>query len=110
MVMVLMVTGCETEEVYTVVDTAEMIDCESVSYENVGEPFMTQYCIGCHGMVSSNRQGAPTDVTLDTMDNILTHLDTIREEILLETMPPSGGVTEESIELVVRWLDCEGAR
>ena len=100
--------GCETEAVYSVMDTA--VDCDTISYANVGEPFMTQYCIGCHGMVSSNRQGAPTDVTLDTMDNILTHLDTIQEEILLETMPPSGGITQESIDLVVQWLDCERAR
>ena len=68
---------------------------------------MTQYCLGCHGAQSSNRQGAPPDVTLDSMDNILNHLDTIRDEVRSETMPPSGGVTEESIELVVKWLDCE---
>ena len=106
--LVLFVVGCELEEVYSVRDTA--IDCDTVSYANVGEPFMTQYCVGCHGMVSSNRQGAPTDVTLDSKENILTHLDTIREELLLETMPPSGGVTEEGIELVVQWLDCEEIR
>lgn len=106
--MLLAFFGCETESVYSVMDTA--VDCDTISYANVGEPFMTQYCIGCHGIVSSNRQGAPTDVTLDTMDNILTHLDTIQEEILLETMPPSGGVTQESIDLVVQWLDCERAR
>ena len=102
------VFGCGSEEVYSVIDTA--IDCDTVSYANVGEPFMTQYCIGCHGMVSSNRQGAPTDVTLDSMENILTHLESIRDELLLETMPPSGGVTEEGIELVVQWLECEETR
>ena len=107
-VLLALMFGCISEEVYSVIDTA--IDCDTVSYANVGEPFVTQYCIGCHGMVSSNRQGAPTDVTLDSMANILIHLDTIRDELLLETMPPSGGVTEEGIELVVQWLDCEEAR
>ena len=107
-VLLALMFGCISEEVYSIIDTA--IDCDTVSYANVGEPFMTQYCIGCHGMVSSNRQGAPTDVTLDSMDNILLHLDTIRDELLLETMPPSGGVTEEGIELVVQWLNCEEAR
>ena len=68
---------------------------------------MTQYCIGCHGMLSSNRQGAPTDVTLDSMGNILDHLETIRSELIAETMPPSGGVSGEGIELVVQWLNCE---
>ena len=104
----ILMLGCESEEVYSLRDTA--IDCNTVSYANVGEPFMTQYCIGCHGMVSSNRQGAPTDVTLDSKANILMHLDIIRSELLSETMPPSGGVTEEGIELVVQWLDCEEAR
>ena len=100
--------GCETEEVYSVRDTA--IDCNTVSYANVGKPFMTQYCIGCHGTMSSNRQGAPTDITLDSLENILTYLDIVRDELLSEEMPPSGGVTEESIELMVQWLECEGTR
>ena len=77
--LIFLILGCEMEEVYTVMDTA--MDCDMVSYANVGEPFMTQYCIGCHGMVSSNRQGAPLEVTLDSMDNILNHLDTIRHEV-----------------------------
>lgn len=98
--------GCVTEEVYTVSDTGDEV-CESLSYANVGEPFMTQYCIGCHGMVSSNRQGAPIEVTLDSMDNIMEHVEDIRVEILTETMPPSGGVTDDSIALVIQWLDCE---
>ena len=102
--------GCETEERYAVWDTAMTESCADLSYDNVGVPFMTQYCIGCHGLVSSNRQGAPVDVTLDSMDNILEHLDVIRAEILLETMPPSGGVTQEGIDVVVQWLDCEEMR
>lgn len=101
--------GCVTEELYTVSDTSVEQVCDSLAYANVGEPFMTQYCIGCHGMVSSNRQGAPVDVTLDSMENIVAHIETIRAEILSETMPPSGGVTEESIALIVQWLDCEVA-
>lgn len=101
--------GCVTEEIYTVFDTGGDDLCESLSYFNIGEPFMTQYCIGCHGMVSSNRQGAPVNVTLDSMENIVEHIETIRAEILSETMPPSGGVTQDSIELIVQWLDCEGA-
>ena len=60
--LILSILGCETEEVYTVMDTA--MDCDMVSYANVGEPFMTQYCLGCHGAHSSNRQGAPLEVTL----------------------------------------------
>ena len=107
-VPLLLMFGCESEQLYSVRDTS--FDCDAVSYANVGEPFMTQYCIGCHGIVSSNRQGAPTNVTLDSMENILTHLDTIRHELLLETMPPSGGVTEDGIELVIEWLNCEEAR
>lgn len=71
---------------------------------------MTQYCIGCHGMVSSNRQGAPVDITLDSMENISANLEIIRDELLLETMPPGGGVTDEGLELVVQWIDCEVTR
>ncbi len=104
----LVFVGCETEERYSLDDTAfAEVDCSSVSYANVGEPFMIQYCLGCHGGMSSNRQGAPTDVMLDNLDNILLHADTVREEILLETMPPSGGVNSDTIALFVAWLDCE---
>ena len=98
--------GCATEEVYVLQDTA-IVDCTSVSYANVGEPFMTQYCIGCHGTMSSNRQGAPIDVTLDTLGNIMENITLIHKEISLEEMPPSGGVTPENIDLVMQWLDCE---
>lgn len=98
--------GCVTEEVYVLVDTATS-DCAAVSYTNVGEPFMTQYCIGCHGTMSANRQGAPNDVTLDSLENIEEHIEAIRGEIVLGDMPPSGGVTPENIELMVQWLDCE---
>jgi hypothetical protein len=35
------------------------------------------------------------------------NIDTIHDEILLEEMPPSGGVTLENIDLVIQWLDCE---
>ena len=98
--------GCDTEEVYVIEDTAS-VDCVSVSYANVGEPFMTQYCIGCHATMSSNRQGAPIDVTLDTLDNVMENIDTIHDEILLEEMPPSGGVTLGNIDLMLQWLNCE---
>lgn len=106
--LVFVILGCVSEEMYSISDTA--FDCNTVSYENIGEPFMKQYCIGCHGIMSSNRQGAPIDVTLDSIDNILTHLDTIRDELISESMPPSGGITEDGIELVVQWLDCEETR
>ena len=104
-----MLIGCDTEEVYVLQDTA-FVDCASLSYVNVGDPFMTQYCIGCHGAVSSNRQGAPIDVTLDTLDNIMENVALIHKEVSREEMPPSGGVTPENIELILHWLDCEGER
>ena len=71
---------------------------------------MTQYCVGCHGMQSSNRQGAPTNITLDSMENISENLEQIRQEMVDETMPPSGGVAPETIDLVIQWLDCEVVR
>ena len=37
----------------------------------------------------------------------MAHVEDIRVEILTETMPPSGGVTDDSIALVIQWLDCE---
>ncbi len=101
--------ACVTEEFYSIRDTAEL-DCSAVSYANVGEPFMVQYCLGCHAGYSSNRQGAPVDVTLDSLENIRLHIDQVRIEVESQTMPPSGGVEEGQLALVLDWLDCEALR
>ncbi len=112
MMLWMFVLGCVTEKFYSTEDTAmvEMVDCSTVSYANVGEPFMVQYCLGCHAGYSSNRQGAPVDVTLDSLENIRLHIDQLRSEIESQTMPPSGGVEEGQLDLVLDWLDCEARR
>ena len=109
MIWMSFVLGCTNKEVVPIRDSA-LLDCSDISYANVGEPFMTQYCIGCHGMQSSNRHGAPNEVTLDSIENIQMHVEVVHAEVASGTMPPGGGVASESVELVLQWLDCEALR
>jgi uncharacterized membrane protein len=109
MMLWVLLLSCVTEEFYSSKDTTES-ECSTVSYANVGEAFMVQYCLGCHAAYSSNRQGAPVDVTLDSLEDIRLHIDQVRHEIESQTMPPSGGVEEEQLALILDWLDCEVQR
>lgn len=92
-------------------DTAGTCD---VTWENWAEDFFTTYCDACHSARTPNRHGAPETSTFDTEAEAVAQIARIRARVLEEeTMPLGGGVFEEDLILLRRWVDCvdpDGAR
>jgi len=79
----------------------------NITWENWGEGFFISYCNGCHSSDSSNRFGAPENITFDTQKEAQEWLDRIHIRTVQTTdMPPGGGVIEEDLEFLEIWLDC----
>lgn len=123
-VVALLVGACGTEPVLepTTPSTAEPpaieVDpdaCETsyLTYENFGEPYMLDWCRGCHSSAipAGMRQRAPAAINFDTLADVRQFKDRIaaRAASLDPSMPPAGGPTEEERTLLAEWLAC-GAR
>ena len=104
--MILFLFACFVKE-DIIIDTANS-DCVSPNYYNFGDAFMTQYCLGCHASESLNREGAPTAVTLESLENILEYREAIIRVLQEEVMPPQGGIAEDMRHTAEEWLDCLG--
>ena len=83
-----------------------------VDYENFGDPFVRNWCRGCHSaqLAAGERGGAPPGVDFDTHEGVLAWLDRIEARATGDdpTMPPTTGPTDEERELLGQWLS-EGA-
>jgi uncharacterized membrane protein len=93
-------------------DGGEVDPCAdtALSYSNFGEPFMLDWCRGCHsaGVPAGMRQGAPADLNFDTLDQIIAEAPRIAVMAGPATpmMPPAGGPSVEERELLTEWIDC----
>ena len=68
--------------------------------------FLLGKCQPCHGS-DTPTDGAPESVHFDTRQKAMEQADAIRRTVLeAESMPPSGGVTEDERVLLEAWLDC----
>ena len=98
----------ETTADSTYLDTATLVHCEEPSYQEWTEGFLMGKCQSCHAVHSPNRYGAPENVFFDSEEASIYWLSSIERTVLnAETMPPSGGVTEEEKELLRRWIECD---
>jgi uncharacterized membrane protein len=79
-----------------------------LTYETFGEPFMTDWCTGCHSdlLPPGMRQNAPTDINFDTLDEIRAQSQMISLTVQQATMPPEGGPSDAEREMLVQWLGC----
>lgn len=84
------------------------VDAPVVTWSSWGEGFVSQNCQSCHRSTTTDRRGAPEEVTFDTEDSALSHADRILARAAGEapTMPPSGGVSEDDRYLLEVWLTC----
>ncbi|MEL6346860.1 MAG: hypothetical protein AAFV53_27350 [Myxococcota bacterium] len=84
------------------------MDAPVVTWDNFGQGFMTENCQACHASTTSNRRGAPEDITFDDHDTTLTHSERIlaRSTGDAPSMPPLGGVNTEDQYLLEVWLTC----
>jgi hypothetical protein len=88
------------------------LDCTSsgLTYDNFGEPFMLDWCRGCHSdaLPPGQRQSAPVNINFDTLDEV----HAWSPEILMTTgpamptMPPAGGPSLDERDMLVEWLHC----
>ena len=81
-----------------------------LTWQNFGQPFLFDHCVGCHSSVlpEAQRAGATEGVDLETQAFAQAWLDRIyaRAGDANETMPPVDSVPEGDRELLGDWLAC----
>lgn len=98
--------SCASPEVQTL-----DVECDAsyITYEQVAQPFLRNYCTGCHSgyLEGEQRYGAPSSVNLDTyQDAKKWAVRSFVRNYVQEDMPPAGGVSETDKELFMRWVLC----
>src|SRR5439155_9648842 len=90
--------------------TPEVCATSFLRYQNFGEPFVANWCRGCHsgGLPSGMRQGAPADVNFDTQLEVQDHaMDMAANASAVQpTMPPAGGPSDDERAMLAEWLGC----
>jgi uncharacterized membrane protein len=80
---------------------------EAPSWTGWAEGFFRTNCGACHAASALDRNGAPASVSFDTPDEVAAQAAAIRRTVLTDsTMPVGGGVPEEDLRLLARYLDC----
>ena len=97
-------TGVHASE--TIKDTGIASDCED-GWDGWAAGFFRTYCAACHARTSANRHGAPESVAFDSIEDLRGQADRVRARVLDDqTMPVGGGVNDEALDRLDRWLDC----
>jgi uncharacterized membrane protein len=81
----------------------------SLTYETFGEPFLINWCRGCHSrdLPSDMRQGAPESVNFNERRDVRQRLPRISYVVATApTMPPAGGPTDQERGLLAEWIGC----
>ena len=85
-------------------------DHSILTYENFGQAFMLDWCTSCHSseLPAGERAGAPMGMDLDSLDGVRRLADRIwaRSGDDNQTMPPLGGIDQETRFRLGEWLGC----
>jgi uncharacterized membrane protein len=77
------------------------------TYEEWAYGFFRGKCQSCHASNTTERYGAPEHITFDNYEQIQIWIEAIEQTVLInQTMPPSGGITDEETILLQQWLSC----
>jgi uncharacterized membrane protein len=96
----LLVVGCAPPAETSCSSTA-------VTWDNWAHGFFVSYCTTCHAAQTPDRYGAPASIDLDTQDEVRSLAASIRRTVIDEaSMPVGGGVPEDELELLDRYLAC----
>jgi len=96
-------------------DTAETIDDQTcpegseLTYDNFGGPYLDSYCQRCHASAAADRNGAPSSITFDTVNDVRSHMDRIfaRAAGGNTSMPPGPDDPPEAERaMLAEWLAC----
>lgn len=86
------------------------VECsDAITYETVGQPFLRNYCTGCHAssLPVGKRYGAPLAVNLDTFSGAKQYsLRSYVRAVHLQDMPAGGGVSEIDRQRFTQWALC----
>ena len=103
--------GGAEEPVATTLSERSCPDDSTLTYEDMGGPFVYTWCNGCHSsdMPEGFRGGAPLGVDFDSLEGIRFHADRIwaRSGDHNDTMPPVGGPDTDERTLFAEWLACD---
>lgn len=81
-----------------------------LTYQNLGGPFLSEYCSGCHSaeIPADMRHGAPPGVDFETLDKARDRAEGIYRRAADDnaTMPPAGGPSADERVLLGEWLAC----
>lgn len=80
----------------------------TLAWSNFGEGFMVENCQGCHASTATERYGAPTWATFDTVDQCWDLANSILGAATGDSpsMPPRGGVSDDDRTRLQWWLQC----
>ena len=86
------------------------VECDDrITYATVAEPYLRNYCTGCHAtkLPMANRFGAPESVNLDTYaDARQWAVRSYVRSVHFQTMPPSGGISDNERRRFKQWALC----
>ncbi len=83
-------------------------DTAVLTWDNFGQAFIVTNCQSCHAATAMDRHGAPAAVTFDTRGDVLRQAARVLARVAGDspTMPPGGGISEESRHKITVWLSC----
>jgi uncharacterized membrane protein len=86
----------------------------ALSYENFGEAFFANYCLGCHssGFSEENRAGSPIKINFDNLEEIQIWRRNIFVVVSGDapTMPPGVRLSALERTQLVEWISCGAPR
>ena len=95
-----LLTSCQQETINPYCSTAP-------TYDDWTKGFLDGKCQSCHASSTPNRHNAPSDITFDGENEAIYWIEKIEETVFFEeSMPPSGGVTDDEKMLLMEWMDC----
>jgi uncharacterized membrane protein len=97
-------TACDSDDP----DAEFCADVPVLTWENHGMDFVNQNCQPCHASTTADRNGAPSSIYFDSVEDVSTWSDQVLERITGEspTMPPGGGVAEDERLKTEIWIRC----
>lgn len=88
-------------------------DDPDLTWARIGEPYVLNWCTGCHSaaLEAGRRSGAPVGIDFNTEADVLRQADRFLARATGDTptMPPVGGPTEHERTQVEAWLRCASA-
>lgn len=118
LVITLALAGCGSDVAATGGDddaavVADAASCATsyLTYDNFGEPFVANWCRGCHSakLPADMRQNSPPDVNFDSLDDVrqwAARMIVRATQGVPTFMPPAGGPSTDERASLGEWLGC----